>query len=355
MTSVILEKYSPEVANKVTRHRHGVARSITKRRDLTTLRPEGIEGASTIPVDVTDAPRESYQFLLKYKCLTASQNHAHLELLERHLEKIVPASSGHLQAEIFKKIILGIFSAHIPEFSSETCAEPVSVHLIEICLKFLPNFLLDDELFQVFAQKDGISSLQILSRNDHLAPFVFEALRQISQRKPHRIASNAESKSVRIFKDLSQRTKPSAKVSNDLSFETISLKATESLLECGKKLITDVYQGPVALDDFEEAIVWSSKGWANLLNLLVIYNGIQMDSLDFKERLAREDWPKISFNLVKASVSIIDNFLYCDDEDALHRNEQLGFIMKLCLPTIRAALPICFSFCTDESNVSMSV
>lgn len=349
VTAVVLEKYSPEIASKSTKFRCGLNRNrpMNKRRDGSTSKPDAIDGAA-VGTDFADGARDAYQFLLKYKHLTSSQDVRHLELLEKHLNKIIPASSGALQTEIFKKLVLPIFANFIPLFNGEIIPAPECVHLIEKCLGFLPNFLRNDELLQTFAQKNGVSFLEMFARNDHLAPLAFEALRQMLQRPSQRVVSNADGKSVRIFKDPSPKTKPSTKNSKDLTVEAISLIATEALLSSGKKCIADVHEGPVTFKGCCESIVWNSASWENTLNLLAVYNELQMESSNFKEHLIRENWHQKCFDLVRRSVSIINDSL---TEKELP-TERVDETLKFCLPTLVATVPICLSVCSDIAKVS---
>ena len=343
-----MEQYSPELANKSTKGRHKT-KSIAKRRDQSAVKHEAIDGG-TLSLDVTDAPRESYHFLQRYKCLTESQNVSKLELLEKHLSKIVPTASGPMQTEIFKKLVLAIFAHHIPYFNKETSLEPDSTQLIEKCLKFLPKFLIHDELFQVFAQRNGISYLEIFTGNDRLAPLSFAALQQIARRSSRRLTASVDGKSVRIFKDPSMKPKPGMKIATDLTIDAISLKATEALLLCGKKLIPEVYMGPVVVEGFQESIVWNSKRWTNLLKLLPIYNELQMESVHYRERLLKENWPQICFNLLQRSVGLIKGSLDKRIDESGCQAKDLDCCLKLCLPVIRATLPLCLSFCIDEQK-----
>ena len=346
----VVEQFSPELTSKVAKSRHGSSRSRSsiKRREPSKNDANDLVITS---LDVTDASRESCQFLSRYKCLIESQNDSKLELLELHLGKIVSASSGPLQYEIFKKLVLGVFAYHIHYFSRETNFESSSTQLIEKCLRILPKFLADDELFQVFAQRNGMSYLEIFSRNNRLAPLAFHVLHQISKRKAPRIISNIDGKSVRIIKEPSAKSKAGTKTSAELLVENTSSKAIELLFSCGKRLVYVTHEGPIALEGFEESIAWNSKSWKNFLTLLGILNEMQMESSHFRERFSKENWHRISFDALQKSLLVIKSSLKKKEEISGCQEKMLDDSLKLCLPTLRAVLPICLSFCVDENEV----
>ena len=346
----IVEKFSSELTSKVTKSRHGSSRS---RSSIKRREPSKNEANDLVitSLDVTDTARESCQFLSRYKCLVESQNDSKLELLELHLGKIISVSSGPLQYEIFKKLVLGVFAYHIHYFSRENSFESSSTQLIEKCLKLLPKLLIDDELFQVFAQRNGMSYLEIFARNNRLAPLAFDVLHQISKRKTPRIISNIDGKSVRIFKDPSLKSKAGTKTSAELLVENTSSKAIELLFSCGKRLVSSTHEGPIALEGFEKSIAWNSKSWKNFLALLGILNEMQMESSHFRERFSKENWHRISFDALKKSLFVIRNSLKNKEEISGIQEKMLDDSLRLCLPTLRAVLPICLSFCVDENEV----
>ena len=344
----VVENFSPELANKAAKGRYGIVRnrSSLKRKEQCVSKHEATDLASA-PVDITDAPRDAYQFLLRYKCLVESQNESKLKLLEVHLGKMISVTSGPLQLEIFKKLILGVFANSVKCFNKEMSLEPSSTQLVEKCLKFLPRFLIEDEMFQVFAQRGGVSYLETFARNDRLAPLAFEALHQISKRKSPRIVTSGDGKSVRIFKDPTPKPKAGVKGSSDLTLETNSSKAMEVLLSCGKRLLSNIEERPVASDECKESITWNSACWVNLLKLLDILNEMQMESSYFRERFSKEQWHRISFDILKRSLSFIKQSLSEKNDQSRACNDMLNNAIRLCLPSLRTVLPICLSFCVD--------
>ena len=329
--------------------RYGISknRPSFRRREQPIIKYEANDLAPTT-LDVTEVPRESYQFLLRYKCLIETQDELKLKLFEVHIGKLISVSSGTLQSEIFKKLVLGVFASHINYFNKEVRWEPASTQLIEKCLKFLPRFLINDELFQIFAQKNGVLYLEMFAQNVRLAPIAFEALHQISKRKSHRIISNIDGKSVRIFKDLSPKTKVGTKPPSDQTLEAVSSKAIDVLLSCGKKLLSDTHEGPIASVEYRESAVWNSTHWTNFLKLLDILNEMQMESLHFRERFYKENWHRLSFDILKRSLSVISNALAEIRDYSGSHSEILHNSLKLCLPTLKTVLPISLSCCNDQ-------
>eukprot|EP00795_Rhopilema_esculentum_P002843 gene2843-1077_t len=345
----VLEHWSPELTIKASKARYGVlkSRSSLKKRETVSSRIDEKEPVSRSE-DAVDSSMDVFQFLQKYRCLNASSNPLHFDLMEHHLSKIVPKASGLLHGELFKKVVFTVFAIHVPQEDKDAEIDPSSIPLLERCLRFLPGFLVNDELLLYFAHKNGILYLQALGRNNSLAPLAFECLYQISCRCTKRIAANSDGKSVRISKDPSPKTKSGFKGSPDLTPDTISMAAVESMLFCGKWFLEADDSGEKCLP---ENIEWGSKTWDNFVKLLMMFYELLLSSTVFKDQLLKANWPNICYKLLDKCTSIVQ--LYITDKPDATRGDtdSLRHLIAQCLPTLRAVLPMCLSFSFDNQEV----
>ena len=335
-----MEQGVPELINKTSKVRQGSSKSrICSRKKESSLTRLDVNEASQKSDDTTDGSNDAYVFLQRYKVLINSSDPTLLSLLENHLSKIVPRSQGTLQLEIFKKVVLPIFAVHIPSNMSEMTLKSESMSLLKKCLHFLPLFLDNDETFQAFAQKNGILYLETLAKNVELGPLALDSLQKIVGRHSQRVVSNTDSKSVRIFKDPSPKTKAAVKVPPEFTFDAMSLKAIDALLACGKKLLDSKVNNPGLRYDESSC---DSRFSDNFLKLLVIFTELQVTSTNFQEQFSKTEWPQICWDLMSDTLRRIEGDLESmssDDSDLA--TSQLESSIKACLPTFRAVLPIC--------------
>lgn len=335
-----IEQGIPELMNKACKVRQGSSKSrnSSRKKDSSLTRLD-VNEASQKSDDITDGNSDSYIFLHKYKHLISSSDPTCLALLENHLSKIVSRSQGILQLEIFKKIVLPILAFHIPANCSETALKSESTSLLKKCLHFLPLFLDNDEAFQAFAQKNGMLYLETLGKNVELGPLAFDSLQRIVSRHSQRVIPSTDSKSVRIFKDPSPKTKATVKVPPEFASDAVSLKAIDSLLACGKKLLESKVNNP-GLDHDENST--DSKLWDNFLKLLAIFTELQVTSMNFQDQFSKTEWPQICWDLMNDVLKSIECTLESSSSDRSDlATPQLEPNIKSSLPTFRAVLPIC--------------
>ena len=353
-----MEQGIPELINKTSKVRQGSSKSRnSSRKKESSLTRLDVNEASQKSDDTTDGSSDTYVFLQRYKVLINSSDPALLSLLENHLSKIVPHSQGTLQLEIFKKVILPILSVHIPANISEMSLKSESMSLLKKCLHLLPLFLDNDETFQAFAQKNGILYLETLAKNVELGSLALDSLQKIAGQHSQRAVSSTDSKSVRIFKDPSPKTKAAVKVPPEFSSDAISLKAIDALLACGKKLLdSKVNISSLRYDENSS----DSRLWDNFLKLLVIFTELQVTSTNFQEQFSKTEWPQICWDLMNDALRKIEGDLESmssDNSDVAA--SQLESSIKALLPTFRAVLPICLrstdEFRTDALVSLMSV